>query len=213
MPSIPVRKAYKIRSPETWDLIRSAYVRGETAASLAERFDVTEDAIRNRARKEGWTKRAYAARMEGEPLAAAPPTRRAGAPVDAPSPAAFPAVSASSVAEQAVAAAGRAIAEGRFMEAERLAKMAETLSRLGGGSGGPGFAPHAAIRGSSDPWDTPARDEPREKTPEEMMAMRKEVERRFERLARSFDPKPTLHPLVVAYGLENAYEVVEEEEP
>ncbi len=134
MPPIPVRNTYKIRSPETWDLIRSAYVRGETAPSLAEQFDVTEWAIRNRARKQGWTKRAYAARMEGEPLAS-PQTaqrRQAATPMDTPSPAASPTPSASSVAEQAVAAASRAIAAGRYAEAERLGKLAETLSRLSG---------------------------------------------------------------------------------
>jgi len=47
-------------------------------------------------------------------------------------PPAAEARSPAEVAEQAVAAAGRAIAEGRYAEAERLGKLAETMRRLEG---------------------------------------------------------------------------------
>jgi len=54
------RKPYKIRSQETWDLIRAAYLGGETARVVAHRFDVTAGAIERRAGREGWTKKAWA---------------------------------------------------------------------------------------------------------------------------------------------------------
>ena len=208
-------------------MIRAEYLAGATAKQLAMKWKVSPTSIYRHACDEGWTKEGRAKAIDAEAKARAGAEAVAQHRRDQEAAAMYPGealgadvgfagaapseASPDQVATLALGAAARCIAAGRFVEAERLAKMAETLSRLAGGSGGPGFAPHAAIRGSSDPWDTPARDEPRERTPEEMMALRAEVERRFERLARSFDPKPTPHPLVVAYGLENAYEVVEEE--
>ena len=54
------RNAYKIRSQRTWTLIRERYLTGESAPRLAQVFDVTEAAIRARAGRGGWTKRAVA---------------------------------------------------------------------------------------------------------------------------------------------------------
>ena len=54
------RRNYKIRSERTWTLIRERYLAGESAPRLAEVFDVTEAAIRARAGRQGWTKRAMA---------------------------------------------------------------------------------------------------------------------------------------------------------
>lgn len=61
------RRNYRIRSERTWTLIRERYLAGESAPRLAEVFDVTEAAIRARAGRRGWTKRAVAEAMSVEP--------------------------------------------------------------------------------------------------------------------------------------------------
>jgi hypothetical protein len=190
---LPIRKPYQIRSPETWDLIRSAYLRGEGAPHLARVFGVTETNIRKRARLEGWSKRAYAALLaagggagrELSPQPCADPERpgedwtslkdapppsmrrwphplpgmgpmRAPAwepppgygpmpphlvpPVQRPEPAPAPPVAEdegdaptpAEAADQAVAAAARALAAGRYQEAERLGRLAAMMQKLAG---------------------------------------------------------------------------------
>ena len=52
------RAPYKCRSPETWDLIRTACRLGESGPSLARRFDVTTWNIYKKAMEEGWSRRA-----------------------------------------------------------------------------------------------------------------------------------------------------------
>ena len=61
------RNDYKFRSERTWTLIRERYLAGQSAPRLAEVFDVTEFAIRARAGRQGWTKRAMAEAMPVEP--------------------------------------------------------------------------------------------------------------------------------------------------
>ena len=213
MPQVPTRKAYKIRSPQTWDLIRSRYTRGETAKSLAEAFDVTEDAIRNRARKEGWTKRAYAAASEqnlSADLAAAAPLKAARPCAPAPDEARAvldEVADGEQVAALALGAAARCIAAGRFAEAERLGKLAETLSRLAHGpqtvSGMGGSGAGGARRGGlyTDAFEEPefppkpeAFMSPGEtkRSPYQVEMLRVEVERRFERLAARFERPPSI---------------------
>lgn len=58
------RQPYKIAGPATWELIRAAYLAGESAPALAERFGVSVHAIRKRISVEKWTKRDYAAALE-----------------------------------------------------------------------------------------------------------------------------------------------------
>lgn len=45
---------YRIRSPETWDAAREAYLSGLSAAEACVRFDLGLSAFRKRAREEGW---------------------------------------------------------------------------------------------------------------------------------------------------------------
>lgn len=59
---------YKIVGAATWELIRAAYLAGDTARECADRFGVTEWAIRKRITSEGWTKRDYAAALEARGL-------------------------------------------------------------------------------------------------------------------------------------------------
>ena len=47
----------KYRGPETWDRVRQAYVAGESAPSVARRFDVGLSNLRRRAMAEGWTRK------------------------------------------------------------------------------------------------------------------------------------------------------------
>lgn len=57
------RTRYVTASPETWGLIRGAYLSGMSAPAVAARFGVSETSIRRRAGREGWTKAAFAARV------------------------------------------------------------------------------------------------------------------------------------------------------
>jgi hypothetical protein len=61
------RRNYRFASERTWTLIRERYLAGESAPRLAEVFDVTEAAIRARAGRQGWTKRALAEATPVEP--------------------------------------------------------------------------------------------------------------------------------------------------
>lgn len=136
-------KPYRKRSAETWNLIRTAYLRGATASALAERYDVSHGNIMRRAREEGWTRRAFAETADRAFLDAAPPPEagpspRIGgpAPLVAPGPEDEPPLEqeAANTTEAAVrltlAAVSRCLKAGRYAEAERLGKLAETLSRV-----------------------------------------------------------------------------------
>lgn len=57
------RTTYVTASPATWILIRGAYLSGLSAPTVAARFGVSVTAIRKRARREGWTKRMFAAQI------------------------------------------------------------------------------------------------------------------------------------------------------
>jgi hypothetical protein len=56
------------RGPETWARVRAAYVAGESAPSVARRFDVGLSNLRRRALAEGWTRSRIAERLDFKPL-------------------------------------------------------------------------------------------------------------------------------------------------
>lgn len=58
----------KYRGPETWARVRQAYVAGESAPSVALRFDVGLANLRRRARAEGWTRKSHAALIDLKPI-------------------------------------------------------------------------------------------------------------------------------------------------
>ncbi|HVL42179.1 MAG TPA: hypothetical protein VM348_08480, partial [Brevundimonas sp.] len=58
----------KYRGPETWAQVRKAYVAGESAPSVARRFDVGLSNLRRRAMAEGWTRNRIAERLDLRPL-------------------------------------------------------------------------------------------------------------------------------------------------
>ena len=51
------KTTYKLVSPDSWRLIRAAYLSGLSAPTVAARFDISVAALRKRAAREGWTKR------------------------------------------------------------------------------------------------------------------------------------------------------------
>lgn len=152
------RRAYKIRGPETWALIRESYLAGASARELARRYDVTEWAIWRRAWKKGWTKQD---RVEPTPPPALQPLL-----ADAnPEP-----TDANALARDALRGVARALAEGRVDEAKRLTQLATSLGRLGGGAGGGQYSLDDMVRVGFDPEFatevmrvTPGADNPPEK--------------------------------------------------
>jgi hypothetical protein len=144
MPPIPGRTRYKHRSPETWELVRTAYMRGESAPVLARRFDVTVWNIYKKAMEEGWSRRALilaeaeargaaagAAEPPSIPAFAAPPplTPPPLAPEPVP-PSLEDDLPPAEAAERVAADAGRAALAGRYDEAQKLTRLAESLRRL-----------------------------------------------------------------------------------
>ena len=137
---------YVTASPETWSLIRGAYLSGLSAPTVAARFGVSETALRRRARREGWTKRDFAARSTPWPLGRTPPSGPTGTlaapglPPDPDAPlteddvvAAWSApiqIRPGDLARRTLAAAAEAVRGGRGLTALRLARAANEIARL-----------------------------------------------------------------------------------
>jgi hypothetical protein len=141
---------YVTASAETWSLIRGAYLSGLSAPTVAARFGVSETALRRRARREGWTKRDFAARSTPWPLGRTPPMGVLGGPAgvlaapglppdpDAPLTeddvvAAWTSpiqIRPGDLARRTLAAAAEAVKGGRGLTALRLARAANEIARL-----------------------------------------------------------------------------------
>jgi hypothetical protein len=122
----------KYRGPETWARVRQAYVAGESAPSVARRFDVGLANLRRRARLEGWTRKTVAQQLDLKPI-------RGGA--DDPGPAMeaweavlegrdVPDVDAHEALAQTVRRAAWLLTQGRTGEASALLKAATALEKL-----------------------------------------------------------------------------------
>ena len=141
------RTRYVTASPETWGLIRGAYLSGMSAPAVAARFGVSETSIRRRAGREGWTKAAFAARVT--PWLIPPGARaiaRSGQTAAAPPEAADPEAAAEApvmdhwrapltirpddLARKALAGAMSALKAGEGLNALRLARAAAEIARL-----------------------------------------------------------------------------------
>lgn len=147
-------RAHIKRGPATWAKVKAAYLAGETARSVAERFGVTVASIRSRSHYHGWTRKAHAAALEAQeaeakeaagvlaaglpsitvPALTAPDAERP-APPGQMSP--FYGVPTHSLkpAEQlmdSVRLAARRVAEGRPAEAEALIRASRALMDLTG---------------------------------------------------------------------------------
>lgn len=127
--------------PGPGELIRAAYLSGLSAPALAARFGVSVGAVRKRAGREGWTKRAYAQAVDPN---GPPPAAPAAAPTPAAPGSAPPAdawgrlnavlpphrVSPTGLARRALGDAARALRDGRLDDARRLVSTCQAVVRL-----------------------------------------------------------------------------------
>jgi len=123
----------KYRGPETWARVRAAYVAGESAPSVARRFDVGLSNLRRRAMAEGWTRNRIAERLDFKPL-------RGGADDPPPALAALspaaetvetPWISREVAVARALRRAAWLLSQGQAAEAMALMRAAEALERSG----------------------------------------------------------------------------------
>jgi len=122
----------KYRGPETWARVRMAYVAGESAPSVARRFDVGLSNLRRRAMEEGWTRSCIAERLDLRPLRGGaddpPPALMALAALEAT--AEVPRISAEAAIIKGVRRAAWLISQGQAAEAAALLRAAEALDRM-----------------------------------------------------------------------------------
>ncbi|MCS6622846.1 hypothetical protein N0B44_07990 [Roseibacterium beibuensis] len=122
----------KYRGPETWAQVRKAYVAGESAPSVARRFDVGLSNLRRRAMAEGWTRSRIAEQLDLKPV-------RGGA--DGPGPGLAALTMGGELPDDseldpelaigiALLRATRLVREGRAGEARALAQAVEALERM-----------------------------------------------------------------------------------
>ena len=113
----------KYRGPETWALVREAYLAGEPGPALAKRFDVGLANLRRKAIREGWTRRRHALATDARGV-------RRMAALGAIDPEAPPTPEAAFAA--ALTLASDAMMGGRAEEAARVLRNAGVLARLSG---------------------------------------------------------------------------------
>jgi hypothetical protein len=125
-----VRAPYRMVSPPTWELARAAYLGGETAQAVADRFGIGLQNLRQKIFREGWSKRALAeartlAGPGGPPVTPTPHASPADAPGAALPAAATPAPPADEDLMATVLRRAReALTSGRGSEATALLKAA-----------------------------------------------------------------------------------------
>ena len=121
----------KYRGPETWARVRAAYVAGESAPSVARRFDVGLSNLRRRAMAEGWTRKCIAKRLDLKPVrggADDPPPALAplAIAIDGADP---PAVDPEVAIARAMRRAAWLVSQGQATEALALIRAVEALQR------------------------------------------------------------------------------------
>lgn len=130
------KTTYTVASVQTWELVRTAYLSGHSAPAAAARFGVSVSALRKRARREGWTKAAYASAVQG-PVAIQGLSPTAAAEPDAPTPfgrlqSVMPTLrlDPTALARRALERAAAALEAGRPAEAAAHARAADAIARL-----------------------------------------------------------------------------------
>lgn len=119
----------KYRGPETWARVKAAYIAGESAPSVARRFDVGLSNLRRRALAEGWTRNRIAETLDRGLI-------RGGA--DDPRPALAALIDGEPIGlmdpeeavRLAVLKAAWLVSQGRGVEATALIKAAEALQNM-----------------------------------------------------------------------------------
>ncbi len=141
---IPVREARALdpqptwnrHTPESWAMIGREFLAGATAKQLAVKWNVSPTSIYRHGALEGWSKKGQAAlverqaRMRAAAGAQAAPHQEAPGPEDEPPLELESANTSEAAVRLALAAVSRCLKAGRYAEAERLGKLAETLSRM-----------------------------------------------------------------------------------
>ncbi len=128
---------YVAASPQTWELVRAAYLSGLSAPTAAARFGVSVTALRKRAAREGWTKRDFAAVQGAVQPPHAPVAQAPRDLIDAGLDAIVEQhmvplyLEPEQVTRRALGLSARALAEGRALDAERLARAAKAIASLG----------------------------------------------------------------------------------
>ncbi|MFJ6023297.1 hypothetical protein ACIQC9_01700 [Brevundimonas sp. NPDC092305] len=122
----------KYRGPETWKRVREAYVAGESAPSVARRFDVGLANLRRRAMAEGWTRKVIAKRLDLKPLrgGADDPAHALMSFADLDALPDAPVVDPRAAMAKAVRRAAWLISRGQAAEATALLRAADALERL-----------------------------------------------------------------------------------
>lgn len=120
----------KYRGPETWARVKAAYVAGESAPSVARRFDVGLSNLRRRAMQEGWTRNRIAQRLDADLLRSRSGPDPAADPAVAPLEDGIGLMDPSEGVKLAVMKAAWLVAEGRGAEAAMLLKAVEALERI-----------------------------------------------------------------------------------
>lgn len=128
------RKPYTYFNERVWARARQAYLDGDSARLVSERFGPTEYAIRGRISREGWTKRSLLVDQEAALPELDADESAAAAPSD-------PRAAARAALDEAV----RLMRLGRTAAAMEAARVADVMSRaaarLDGGSEGAGAEP------------------------------------------------------------------------
>ena len=125
------RKPYCYHGPEVWALARAAYLAGESAASLSERLGLGVPAIRQRIRREGWTKRSLVPARDAAILAEAAAEAEARAVREAEADG-LESMEPRAAARAALDEAVRLMRGGRTSEALATARVAEVVGRATG---------------------------------------------------------------------------------
>lgn len=128
----------KYRGPETWARVRQAYLAGESAPSVARRFDVGLANLRRRAMLEGWTRKTYAAQIDAKTIrgGADEPGPALAALIVTNDPAQLRPVEPRDALARAVRRAAWLLDRGMTDEAGALLKAAQALDRMSWAAGG-----------------------------------------------------------------------------
>ncbi|MFN3814866.1 hypothetical protein [Brevundimonas sp.] len=105
---------HRMRSPQTWDAARQAYMEGGAARDICDRYDLSLSAFRTRARREGWRR---------ADMADPDPALEDVDDDDSPRP------SFEDMAEMAARRAARALRQGRAGETQRWMAVHDRLIR------------------------------------------------------------------------------------
>lgn len=123
-------------SLQTWELVRAAYLSGLSAPTAATRFGVSVSALRKRARREGWTKLAYAQAAQHGRAGEGVPQAGRSAPASGAGPDLFDRaipqfrVEPGGLARRSLEQAAEALAAGRPQDAAAFARAAELIAKL-----------------------------------------------------------------------------------